>query len=205
MGAFQLFVDGVKQGYAQKDRVISSNNDYGVRDVGTVKVAKPGTKAFQFMVLGGGPEITVHNLFFDYLELVPASHLEVEKLSADSAPPLKRVVDANLSGQAGMLLKAEAPGNSVTYSVAIPSAGTYDIKVGTRKGNRNGIIQLAIDGVKQGSAWDGYSADVDYEVVDLGKITFTGAGQKLFQFLVTGRNPNSSGYQFILDYVDLVR
>ena len=104
-----------------------------------------------------------------------------------------------------MLLKAEGPGNSVTYNVTIPSAGTYDVKVGIRKGNRSGIIQLAIDGVNQGSARDGYSADVDYEVVDLGRVTFTEAGEKTFQFLVTGRNPNSSGYQFVLDYVDLVR
>ncbi len=205
MGAFQLFVDGVKQGYAQKEGVLSSCNGYGVRDFGTLKVAKPGTKAFQFMVLGDGPGITDYDLFVDYLELELASHLEVEKLSADSTSQLKRVTDANLSGQAGILLKAEGPGNSVTYNVAIPSAGTYDIKLGIRKDNRNGIIQLAIDGVNQGSAWDGYSADVDYEVVDLGKITFTEACEKSFRFLVTGRNPNSSGYQFVLDYVDLVR
>ena len=77
-------------------------------------------------------------------------------------------------------------------------------KWGFGKAIDDGIVQLAIDGVNLGSARDSYSADVDYQVVDLGKITFTEAGQTLFQFLVTGRNPNSSGYQFVLDYVDLV-
>ena len=72
-----------------------------------------------------------------------------------------------------MLFDAKAPGNFVTYKVTIPSAGTYDVKVGTRKGNRSGIVQLAIDGVDQGSAQDNYAAEADYEVIDLGKVTFT--------------------------------
>ena len=77
-----------------------------------------------------------------------------------------------------MLLKAEAPGNFVTYNVTIPSAGTYDVKVGIRKSNRSGIVQLAIDGVNQGTARDNYSAEVDYEVLDLGRVTFTEAGER---------------------------
>ncbi len=89
--------------------------------------------------------------------------------------------------------------------MTIPSAGTYDVKVGTRKDNRSGIVQLAIDGVNQGSAQDNYAAEADYEVIDLGKVTFTEAGEKTFQFLVTGHNPDSQGYQFVLDYIDLGR
>jgi hypothetical protein len=197
-GVFQLFVDGEKQGYAQK-------GGYIVHDFGTVKVARAGKKAFQFMVMEGGPGVTDYYLAFDYLELVLASRLEAEKLSADSTTRLKRVVDANLSGRAGILLQTEAPGNSVTYNVTIPSTGTYDVRAGIRKGNRNGIVQLSIDGVNQGPPQDNYSAEVDYQVVDLGRVAFAEAGEKTFQFLVTGQNPNSKGYQFLLDYVDLVR
>jgi hypothetical protein len=205
LNIFQLFVDGTKQGYAQKQRLSSLARGYSIHDFGTIRVARPGNKAFQFMVTGGGPGITGYNLAFDYLDLVLASHFEAEKLSANSTTRLQRVIDANLSGQAGILLKAEAPGNFVTYSVTIPSTGTYDVKIGIRKNNRSGIMQLAIDGVNQGTARDGYSAEVDYEVVDLGRVTFAEAGEKAFQFLVTGQNPNSKGYQFVLDYVDLVR
>ena len=204
-GMFQLFIDGAKQGYVQKEATSCSDSGDCLCDLGTVKFAKTGRKAFQFVVTGRDTGGTGCNLAFDYLDLILASHFEAEKLPADSTTQLKRVTDANLSGRAGVLLNAKAPGDFVTYNVAIPSAGTYDVKLGIRKGNRSGIIQLAIDGVDQGSAWDGYSADVDYEVVDLGRITFTEACQKPFQFLVTGRNPNSSGYQFVLDYVDLVR
>jgi hypothetical protein len=63
-----------------------------LHDLGTVKVARPG-KAFQFMVMEGGPGVTDYYLAFDYLELVLASRLEAEKLSADSTTRLKRVVD----------------------------------------------------------------------------------------------------------------
>jgi hypothetical protein len=204
-GIFQLFIDGVKQGYAQKGHENGSNNDFSLRDLGTVRFETAGEKAFQFVVTGGNSSDTKYNLAFDYLELVLTSHFEAEKLSADSTTQLERVIDDNLSGQAGMLLAAEAPGNSVTYKVEIPSAGTYDVKAGIRKDNRSGTVQLAIDGVNQGSARDGYSTDLDYEVVDLGRITFTETGEKSFQFLVTGHNPNSTGYQFVLDYIDLVR
>ena len=132
-----------------------------------------------------------------------ASHLEAEKLSADSTTRLKRVVDANLSGRAGILLKAEAPGNFVTQRDD-SEHGDLDVS-GDPEGNRGGIVQLSIDGVNQGPPEDNYSAEVDYQVVDLGRVTFAEAGEKTFQFLVTGQNPNSEGYQFVLDYVDLVR
>jgi hypothetical protein len=204
-GIFQLFIDGVKQGYAQKTGTDGSKSGYSMRDLGTVRFENAGQKAFQFLVTGRNSNSTKCNLVFDYLELVLTSHLEAEELSADSTARLRRVTDGNFSGEAGMLLNAKAPGEYVTYTVTIPSTGTYDVKVGTRKGNRSGIVQLAIDGVNQGSAQDNYAAGADYEVVDLGKVTFTEAGEKTFQFLVTGHNPNSRGYQFVLDYVDLVR
>jgi len=204
-GIFQLFVDGVRQGYAQKNGTYSSSNGYCIRDLGTVQFATPGEKAFQFLVTGRNPGGTKYNLVFDYLELILTSHREAEELSADSTTELELVTDANLSGEAGILLKAESPGEFVTYKVTIPSSGTYDVKAGIRKGNRNGIVQLVIDDVNQGSALDNYSPEDDYVVADLGKITFTYAGERTFQFRVTGQNPDSQGYQFLLDYIDLVR
>ena len=170
-----------------------------------MRFGSAGQKAFQFVVTGRNSNQVKCSLVFDYLELVLTSHLEAEELPADSTARLKRITDINLSGQAGMLLNAKAPGEFVTYTVTIPSAGTYDVKVGTRKDNRGGILQLAIDGVKQGSAQNNYAPEVDYEVMNLGKVTFAEAGKTTFQFLVTGRDPNSRGYQFVLDYIDLGR
>jgi len=204
-GSFQLFIDGVKQGYAQKGHEDGSNHDFNLRDLGTVSFKTAGEKAFQFVVTGGNSNNTKYNLAFDFIELVLTSHFEAEELPADSPARLRRVTDDNLSGETGVLLDAKAAGNFVAYKVMIPSAGTYDVKVGIRKGNRNGIVRLAIDGVNQGSAQDTYAPEADYEVIDLGGVTFTEAGERTFQFLVTGHNSASQGYQFVLDYIDLGR
>jgi hypothetical protein len=204
-GMSQLFVEGLKQGYVQKAGPVESSSGYSVRDLGTVTFVNAGEKAFQFRVTGRNLTGPKCSLALDYLELVLASHLEAEALTADSTTELVQIADDNLAGQAGMLLDAHAPGNSVSYHLKVPSAGSYQIKVGIRKGHHSGIVQLAIDGVNQGPVCDDYSAKVDYEVMDLGRVSFTEAGDRTFQFLVTGRNPNSKGYQFVLDYIDLVR
>ena len=176
-----------------------------MRDLGTVRFGSAGEKAFQFLVTGRNSNATKCSLVFDYLELVLTTHLEAEELPANSTARLKRIPDVKLSGQAGMLLNANAPGKAVTYKVMIPSPGTYEVKVGTRRDNGGGIVQLAINGVNQGPPQDSYASGVDYEVIDLGKATFTEAGEATFQFLVTGHDPGSRGYRFVLDYIDLGR
>jgi hypothetical protein len=45
---------------------------------------------------------------------------------------------------------------------------------------------------------------VDYKVLDLGPVTFSEAGTKTFRLAITGRNSNSSGYELVCDYFDLV-
>ena len=147
---FQLFIDGLKQGYVQKAGPYGSSSGYCLRDLGTVEFASAGQKAFQFRVTGRNSESQKSGLIFDYLELVLTSHFEAEKLSTDSTTQLKSIVDGNLSGRAGLLLVADAAGQSVTYKVTIPSPGTYGVTAGIRKGDRSGIVQLAIDGVNQG-------------------------------------------------------
>ena len=107
------------------------------------------------------------------------------------------------SGGAAGLLKSTKVGDYVAYTIPISETGTYDVKVGIRTNNNQGIFQLAIDGADQGSLQDEYSPRIGYEVRDLGPVTFSSAGTKTFRFSIAGRNPNSSGYEFICDYVDL--
>jgi hypothetical protein len=204
-GIFQLFIDGVKQGYFQREDENGSKDGYSVRDLGTVQFESTGEKPFQFVVTGANSSSAKYDLVFDYLKLVLTSHFEAEGLPANSNAQLRPVMDGNLSGKTGILLDAMAMGDFVTYTVTIPSAGTYDVKVGIRKSNRSGIVQLVIDGVGQGPAQDNYAGETDYEVIDLGKVTFTEAGERAFRFLVKGQNPNSLGYNFLLDYIDLGR
>ncbi|MBA2434048.1 MAG: hypothetical protein H0V54_03000 [Chthoniobacterales bacterium] len=203
-GSFRLWIDGAKQGYPQGQDCGSSGGD-GAFDLGSIYFRSPGDKSFQFLVKGCGPNSTGNDFILDYVDLVLATQLEAEDLAADASTQFVRVTDAHMSRRAGILLNAQAAGDSVTFQVTAPVAGTYGVKLGSRTGDKSGIVQLAIDGVNQGAAQDGYSAKVGYRVVDLGRVTFTEPGEKAFQFVVTGQNSSSSGYQFVLDYVDLIR
>ena len=96
-------------------------------------------------------------------------------------------------------------GDSATFTVPVPVPGSYEVKLGMRKTRESGIVQLSIDGVNQADAKDAYSPKVEYAVVDIGRVTFAEAGNKAFKFLLAGRNQNSLGYQFALDYIELAR
>ncbi len=111
--------------------------------------------------------------------------------------------DPLTSGGAAGLLKSTKVGDYVAYTVPFYQSGTYDVKVGIRTRDNQGIFQLAIDGVNHGSPQDEYSPTIGYEVRDLGPVTFATDGPKTFQFVAVDRNPLSSDYELIFDYLDL--
>src|SRR5439155_4712852 len=98
----------------------------------------------------------------------------------------------------------DIPGASVTYTVPIAAAGTYDVKVGIKTNKGKGRFQLAIDGVNQGDLQDEYSPAMGYDVRDLGPHKFLNAGDSSFQFTVIDKNGMSTGYELVFDYIDLV-
>ena len=201
-GLFQLAINGINQGYPENE--FTPTIGYGARDLGAVTLGA-GPQSFEFTVAGRDPQSGNYKLAFDYIELILAKQLEAEILRAQATAPLLRIRDGDMSGQSGVLLNATKVGQLVTYSVPIPVAGTYDIRLGVRTGKKSGVFQLNVDGVNQGETQDEFSAGGDHEVLDLGKITFSEAGNSKFQFIVTGKNANSIGYQLIFDYIDLVR
>jgi sugar lactone lactonase YvrE len=161
------------------------------------KFSPTGEDLGVFANTGGGPH---------FLAMFRPSHLHFEsealRVQARSAG-YKILSDPGASGGAYALLKATGPGDFVTYSVPIVAAGTYDVKVGIQTRNNRGIFQLAIAGVNQGTPQDEYSPTIGYEVRDLGTVTFASGGNQTFRFVVTGRNPSSSGYALAFDYIDL--
>ena len=203
--SFQLFIDGVKQGYAQRGDFYSAGGSTVVRDLGAVRIESAGDKAFQFVITRRGETNGGYDVIFDDIEMELATHFEAETLPVRAKKALLLVKDSHMIGQRGIIFDAEAPGDAVNYKVRIPAAGTYEVKAGIRKGNKSGIVQLAMDGMKKGAAQDTYSTGVGYEVMDLGRLTFEEAGDKTFRFEVTGKNVKSEGYMFVLDYIDLVR
>ena len=131
---------------------------------------------------------------------------EAEALSTKSSNGTDYVIftdDPLLSGGAAGLLEATKVGDYVTYTIPISQSGTYDVKVGIRTGNNQGIFQFAVDGTNQGSLQNEYSPTIGYDVRDLGPITFSSPGTKTFRFSIAGQDPNSNGYEFICDYLDV--
>src|SRR4030095_16353198 len=130
---------------------------------------------------------------FDYLDLDPYFEAETLPVQAHSAPNVT-IYGQNLSGGSAMLLKATRIGDYVTYGVPIAEPGNYSVRVRTNTGSNTGTFRLFIDDVKQGYAQkeDENGSNNDYSVRDLGTLRFESAGEKAFQFIVTGKNSNST-------------
>jgi N-acetylneuraminic acid mutarotase len=198
-GKFQLAIDGLNQGTPQDE--YSAAMGYKVFDLGPHTFVNAENSSFQFTVVDKNPLSIGYRLVFDYIDLVPRS--EAENLPAQHTAPLSIVMDDHASGGFYSLLQATTVGDSVTYTVPIAVAGTYDVKVGVKQRSDKGIFQLTIDGANQGYAQDEYSPAVGYNVLDLGTHTFN-PPNSLFQFTVTEKNPMSSNYTLAFDYIDLV-
>ena len=168
------------------------------RDSATIEKFSPtGEDLGVFANTGGGPH---------FLAMFRPNHLhfESEALRVQARSAGYRILsDPGASGGAYALLKATGPGDFVTYRVPVVAAGTYEVKVGIQTRSNRGIFQLSIGGVNQGPPQDEYSPTIGYEVRNLGTVTFTNDGNQTFQFVVTGRNPSSSGYALAFDYIDL--
>lgn len=127
-------------------------------------------------------------------------------VSATSTDTQEVIYDTAASNGAFENLMANASGDYITYTVPVPQAGTYNIKVRSKLGNvssaKRGRYQLAIDGVNHGAVQELFAAGTWFEA-DLGDKTFTTAGGKLFRFTVTGKHASSAGYHINMDYIKL--
>jgi hypothetical protein len=131
---------------------------------------------------------------------------ETESLTvAATSGDLHRVaLDTGYSGGQGTILEANAVGDFVTYTVNVPEARTYDIRVRIKKLGNRGIWQFSSNGVNQGSPVDGFSSTATFPEIDIGNVTFPTAGNKSFRFMITGKNASSAGFWIALDYIRLM-
>jgi hypothetical protein len=102
----------------------------------------------------------------------------------------------------GTTLDGTATGQSVTITLNIPQAGTYDVQYATKAYTTRGIVQLTVNGSNVGPAEDQYSSTAVERVFDLGNVTVAG-GNQAFVFTTTGKNAASSGYTQSYDYIKL--
>lgn len=138
---------------------------------------------------------------------LPSTTYECESLTTtnSSGDSNTDYSDAGASGGAFNNLNANAVNDYVEYIVNVAEIGTYTVNVSDRAAINKGIYQLAIDGTNLGLTKDEYNSTTVFRKSNIGNVTFSTTGNKLFRFKVTGKNASSTGYQLGLDNITLVK
>ncbi|WP_168123668.1 hypothetical protein [Paenibacillus sp. HB172176] len=135
----------------------------------------------------------------------PKTSYEAENLTATatSGVTLRTFTEASASGGVALSLDATATDQSVTITMNVPAAGTYQLGAILKKAPDRGFFQLYMDGVAYGSPKDGYSGSYTYFSTDFGAIKFDTAGNHDFEFRTVGKNNSSSSYRVVIDKLEL--
>jgi beta-glucanase (GH16 family) len=150
----------------------------------------PSTMVIDYVKVWSG---TADGLFVEAEEVADASSTDALTVYADD----------DAGGRKAEKLASNADGDYVAYSVPIPQAGTYNIRLRHKVWSTRGKFQLSIDGVNQGPVVDQYASATAQAEVDLGNKTFASAGTKEFRFTVAGKNTSSGGRDLVFDYLKI--
>ena len=126
---------------------------------------------------------------------------QTESLAAKSSGPSYRTFAwSGFPDGVGTILDSTKVGDSVTYTVNVPKAGTYDLHVTSKNFPARGTWLLGVDGVNYGEAVDEYNARETYVDTDIGPMVIRTAGNHTLKFVVTGRNAAATDYNISFDY-----
>ncbi|NQX62715.1 carbohydrate-binding domain-containing protein [Paenibacillus qinlingensis] len=134
---------------------------------------------------------------------------EVENLNGGATISNSRALTAEYQYLTGMNAsnsnwsKADlkAAGEYVQYNnFNVAEAGTYNVKIGYKTGTTRAILQMAIDGINQGSSFDQYGTGGNFADLDMGTVTLS-AGKHPVRFTATGKNASSTDYGGAIDYI----
>jgi hypothetical protein len=130
---------------------------------------------------------------------------EATKIPVAGSPNARSFAWTGFPEGVGEIADGTAVGAYLNFTVNVATAGTYDIKAGTKKFPSRGIFQLSVNGTNVGPTEDEYSANGNgvFQEFDLGNVTIPAAGNYAFKFAVTGHNSASSGYTVCFDYIKL--
>ncbi len=143
---------------------------------------------------------------------VITNQAETLKIVASSGDLVKTAATPCPEGKC-VIYNSNAVGDYVTFSVNVPEARQYAVKVAIKKFPDRGSFQLAIKGapnasydgsfVNHGGPQDLYTGTVAYETLPIAYVSFGSAGTKQFRFTVVGKNSRSSGYTLGIDSIIL--
>jgi hyaluronate lyase len=113
--------------------------------------------------------------------------IEGESLSVIATNKSHTIVNSSsASGGQDSMFNANAINDYIDYKVNVPRAGTYKMTLRLYRTTNSVLYQLQIGNENHGSPFDSYSASANYFDVDLGEHTFTGPGDRIFRFTLTG-------------------
>lgn len=125
-------------------------------------------------------------------------------VAAKSGDTHRTITDAQFSGSVGSIIDANAANDYVTYTVNVPEARTYNVRVRVKKIDIRGKFQLAVNGTNYGISQDLYSVSSNFVELDVANITFGSVGNMPFKFTIVGKNASSKGYTLGFDYIKLI-
>jgi legume-like lectin family protein len=123
--------------------------------------------------------------------------------SVSSGPTYRVFAWTGFTDGNGTILDATRVGDSVTITLNVPQAGTYDVKVAVKLVLSRGVMQLSVNGTNVGPAEDQYLSSNAWKEFDIGNVLVSSAGNQSFKFTVVGKNSSSSGYSISFDYIKL--
>ncbi|HXS92986.1 MAG TPA: hypothetical protein VN736_00185 [Candidatus Limnocylindrales bacterium] len=141
----------------------------------------------------------------------PAQSGEITAPAAElpwiSYPPNHILREESVAGHVTSVLAAKGARTSAEYFVEVPSPGTYRVAVEALRTSSSGIFQLSTGGDEVGSAVDLYAdrrrGDATWQRIVVGNATFLRPGNMGLKFLVTGKNPQSTGYELLFGQITL--
>src|SRR5882724_6720313 len=134
----------------------------------------------------------------------PITYETVNLPAVTSGPSLTKLFYSAFPDGVGMMLASSKAGDSVTFTLNVPAAGVYDIRVGEKTTTSRGMFQLSVNGTNVGPVSDEYSNTAGtFSTVDLGNFAFAAPGPQTFKFTVTGKNAASTGFGLVFDDITL--
>ncbi len=114
------------------------------------------------------------------------------------------IVTSNAGANNGNMRIYMADGRSdyITFNVNVATAGTYDVAVRYHLNPNRGSIQLKINGVERGNAFDLYHPSGAFGTYELGSVTLP-AGNVPFSFVSVDHNESASEYRVAIDTITL--
>jgi hypothetical protein len=168
------------------------------------KPTTSGTRTGTLTISDSGGTQTVSLTGSGATATTTAMQFEPEKLPYTTSGTTQVILSCScFTDGYGTQVNSAGVGQSVTYTLNVPTPGTYDVRVAVKKYYTRGIWQMSVNGVKVGTTWDEYSPTAQWAEFDVGPVTISTAGNQAFTFAVVGKNPSSSGYNMTFDYIKL--